>query len=78
MPSLLRAAWLRWKALAEAVGHFQARVLFGFLYFLVAGPFAIGLKLFSDPLQLKTDRVGSLWNDFRRQTLRLEDARRQF
>ncbi len=76
MPPWLRAAWQRWKRLAEKIGHFQAKLLFGLLYFLIVTPFALGVKLFSDPLGLK--QASPSWREFARQTRTLEDARKQF
>jgi hypothetical protein len=78
MRQFLRAAWQGWKRVAEKIGHFQARLLFGLLYFVVVTPFAVGLKLFSDPLRIKRKRTSSWWHEHPRQTLTLEDARRQF
>ncbi len=77
MPQFLRAAWQGWKRIAQVIGHFQAQVLFGLLYFVFVAPFAIGLKLFADPLQLHTKRKDSWWHTSPRQTLTLEDAHRQ-
>ncbi len=76
MPPWFRAAWHRWKRLAEKIGHFQAKLLFGLLYFLIVTPFALGVKLFSDPLGLK--QASPSWRNVSRQTLTLEDARKQF
>ena len=80
MRQFLRAAWQGWKRVAEKIGHFQARLLFGLLYFVVVAPFALGLKLFSDPLRIKKSRDASRsrWHEHPRQTLTLEDAHRQF
>jgi len=78
MRQFLRAAWSGWKRVAEKIGHFQARLLFGLLYFVVVAPFALGLKLFSDPLGIKRKRSLSWWHEHPRQTLTLEDAHRQF
>lgn len=77
MPQFLRAAWQGWKRIAQVIGHFQAQVLFGFLYFVFVAPFAIGLKLFGDPLQIKGPRRTTWWHASPRQTLTLEDAQRQ-
>jgi hypothetical protein len=77
MRQFFRSAWQQWKVLAEKIGHFQAKVIFGFLYFVLVAPFALGVKIFSDPLQLRpTDHP--TWRSFARQTSTLEDARRQF
>lgn len=76
MLRLLKVSWQRWKVLAEKIGHFQARVLFALLYFLLVTPFALGVKIFADPLQMK--KKAEKWGNFHRQTLTLEDARKQF
>jgi len=49
---LLRAAWAAWKVIGRKVGDFQARLLLSLFYYLVLGPFALGVRMFSDPLGL--------------------------
>ena len=78
MPRFFRVAWQHWKVIAEAIAHVQARLIFGLLYFLVVTPFALAVKIFSDPLQLRPTEHGTHWRDMSRQTVRLDDARRQF
>jgi hypothetical protein len=78
MRHFLRAAWQGWKRIAEKIGRFQAKVLWGLLYFVVVAPFALGLKLFADPLRIKKRPSQSWWLEKPRQTLTLEDAHRQF
>lgn len=78
MRQLLKVVWRRWKVIAEKIGHFQARVLFAVLYFVVVTPFALGVKLFADPLRIKQRDAAPRWTDFQRQTVTLEDARKQF
>jgi len=78
MRQFLRAAWQGWKRIAEKIGRFQAKVLWGLLYFVVVAPFALGLKLFADPLRIKKRPSQSWWLEKPRQTLTLEDAHRQF
>lgn len=73
----LRTAWQAWKRIAQKIAHFQSLVLFGLLYFLLVAPFAIGLKVFSDPLRIKQKSAPSWWREHPRQTLTLEDAHRQ-
>jgi hypothetical protein len=60
----LKALWRWWKSAAHKIGDFQARVILAIFYFLVLGPFALGVKFLSDPLQLKSrkgwlDRLNS-------------------
>lgn len=56
----LAEVWEKWKVLARRIGDFQARVLLSIFYFVVLAPFALGFKLFSDPLRLRP-LTGSLW-----------------
>ena len=74
----LRAAWQAWKRIAEKIGHFQAKLLWGILYFLIVAPIALVLKAVSDPLHMKQKSAPSWWRPEPRQTLTLEDAHRQF
>lgn len=77
MREALRAAWARWKAFAEVVAHVQAKILLTVLYFLIFAPFALIVRFWTDPLDLR--RVAtSRWRLLERQTLTLGDARRQF
>lgn len=48
-----KVLWQRWKVVARKIGDFQARLILGALYFVIIAPFALGLKIFADPLQLK-------------------------
>jgi|RhiMetdeSRZDD1v2_1073273.scaffolds.fasta_scaffold131966_2 hypothetical protein len=43
----------RWKVAAHTFGNFQARLLLNIFYFLVLTPFALGVKMFSDPLRIR-------------------------
>ena len=50
--SLLKTLWEHWKVIAHRIGHFQTRLLLLIFYYVVATPFALALKLLSDPLRL--------------------------
>ena len=78
MRQFAHRAWQAWKRIAEKIGHFQARLLWGFLYFVLVAPFALGLKVLADPLRIKKRSSPSWWLEHPRQTLTLEEARRQF
>ena len=49
----LRALLRAWKRLGHKIANFQARLLLTLFYFVALTPFALRVKLFSDPLQLK-------------------------
>jgi hypothetical protein len=57
MKQIMRTLWSRWKAVAHWIGNFQARTILFVFYYVVLGPFAIGLKLWSDPLRLRPTSV---------------------
>lgn len=78
MRNASRAAWERWKGVAEKIAHSQTRFIFAFLYFTIVAPFAIGLRIASDPLKLKHPEGETFWHPMKRQTVSLEDAHRQF
>jgi hypothetical protein len=74
----LTSTWAAWKSFRHTFGALQGRVLLTLFYFIVVGPFAIGLKVLSDPLRLKPPGSGH-WTD--RPDLRegaARQARRQF
>jgi hypothetical protein len=53
MKQVFTALFARWKVVAHKIGEFQSRLLLSFFYFVFLAPFAVGLKIFSDPLQIK-------------------------
>ena len=70
--------WDSWKAIARRVGDVQARILLAVFYFVVLAPFALVVRLTSDPLATGPrtrrgwqQRVESAGTD-------LERARQQF
>jgi len=54
------SSWERWKALAARAATFQARVLLTVFYWVVVTPFALVLRAFSDPLEIR-DPNGGRW-----------------
>lgn len=49
----LKTLWEKWKVIAHKIGDFQARVLLSIFYFVVFGPFAVGLRILSNPLRIR-------------------------
>ena len=49
---ILKLVWARWKVIAHAIGDVQARIILSVFYFAVVGPFALMVRLSSDPLRL--------------------------
>lgn len=77
MTTLAGRLWRRWKRIAEVIGSIQASFLLTIFYFVIVAPFALGVRLFSDPLRIKTRPLGSAWvhRDFRIPSL--DEGRKQ-
>jgi hypothetical protein len=57
-PGALRRLFEAWKRLGRRLATFQARVLLTLFYFVVLAPFALVLRLTSDPLALRRGAAG--------------------
>lgn len=73
---ILAKAWQRWKIINKAVGHLHSQAITILFYFTILVPFAIGVRLFSDPLRMRT--AGPSWLKREPVASDLDSARRQF
>jgi hypothetical protein len=67
-----------WKEIASYIGDFQARLLLTVFYFTIVTPFALLVRLFSDPLRVRHPETYSGWTKRGGRETNLEAARRQF
>ncbi len=74
----LKRAWQAWMHFAQCMGNFQSRVMLTLFYFVIVTPFAILLKVFGDPLHLKSRSQPSFWLSRSTSETDLENARNQF
>ena len=74
---ILRRLWEVWKPFGRFVGNQIARVLLSVFHFTILVPYGLGVRLFSDPLQVKT-RPSSLWRQRSSGDQSLAEAGRQF
>lgn len=51
--SFFRKIWEGWKKIARKIGDFNARVILTIFYLLLLMPFALLVKAFTDPLEIK-------------------------
>jgi len=58
------------------MGDFVARIFMTMFYFTIAIPFGIGVRLFKDPLRLKSQQTGWLKREEREDTI--ESARQLY
>lgn len=69
--------WQGWKAFGHFLGNLIARVVLTVFYFTVFVPFALGVRLFSDPLQIKSTPA-KLWQSRTTGDQTLEEVLRQY
>lgn len=71
-----RIAWNRWKIIGEAFGDFQARLFAVLFYSTIFVPFALGVRLFSDPLRVR--KPPAAWVERAPVGHSVDEAQRQF
>lgn len=71
-------AWETWKRFALEMGNYQGRVLMALFYFAIVTPFAVLLRIFSDPLNVRDVPDQSSWMPRSDGGTTIEQARRQF
>jgi len=74
----LRTIWEKWKQIGQVIGDFIARIVLSLFYFTIFVPFALGIRLFGNPLGVKGKRNLARWIDRKTRDLVLDDGRRQF
>jgi hypothetical protein len=69
--------WQGWKAFGHFLGNLLARVVLTVFYFTVFVPFALGVRLFGDPLQIKSTPT-KLWQSRTTGDQTLKEVMRQY
>lgn len=77
MVNFFKKVWAAWKRVGQFIGDIIGRVVLTALYFTVVLPFAVGLRLTSDPLAIKPVTTESFWRSRPEFKDSLEEARRQ-
>ncbi len=75
---MLKALWKGWLVVAKKIGQFQSRIILALVYFVVIAPFALGVRLFSDPLRLRGTPSWHWLPRDSQSTPSLDSARQQF
>ena len=50
---MFKTLWRGWLVVSRKIGYFQSQLLLALIYFVVIAPFALAVRLFSDPLRLR-------------------------
>ncbi len=74
---LIKDFWHGWKAFGQFMGDWLARLVLTIFYFTILVPFGLGVRLFSDPLHIKTV-PDTLWRPRSTGDQTLEDTLRQY
>jgi hypothetical protein len=74
---MLKRLWIGWRAAAKKIGYFQSQAVLTLMYFTAMAPFAIAVRVFTDPLRL---REAPLWRSLPpgAQAHVLDSVRQQF
>jgi hypothetical protein len=75
--ALTKDFWHGWKAFGQFLGDWLARVVLTIFYFSVLIPFGVGVRLFGDPLHIKSI-PDELWRSRQTGDQTLEETMRQF
>ena len=73
----LRKGWHAWKRIGQFMGDLLGRLVLTVFYFTLFMPFALGVRLFGDPLAIRPE-VRAKWVERTTHDLTLEDSRRLF
>jgi len=76
--NLFKKLWHSWKDFSQRMGNFQSRIILSLFFFIFVSPFALAVKIFSDPLSIKHQRSTSQWLPKKEIKNELEQYRRQF
>jgi len=74
----IKKLWQSWKNFSKKMGSFQNRIIFSLFYFIFVTPFALAVKMFSEPLKIKHQSSKSHWLSKKEIKNDLEEYRRQF
>lgn len=76
--TFIKRLWAGWKEIAEYIGDFQSRLILTLFYFTILVPFGIIVRLFTDPLHIKSKKITTGWTKHEPVSAELSDAQRQF
>ena len=74
----LQRLWQRWLDFSNRMGNFQSRIVLSLFFFILVSPFALGVKILSDPLGIKYPTDESHWGPMVRTENNLKRFRRQY
>lgn len=76
--NIFKRIWQSWNDFSKRMGAFQSRIILSLFFFTLVSPFALAVRMLSDPLRLKYRRLTSWWISKKETKNELEQFRRQF
>lgn len=76
--NLIKRLWQRWEDFSKRMGSFQSRIILSLFFFIFITPFGLGVRIFSDPLNIKWGVRKSYWLTKKSIKVDEEQLRRQF
>ncbi len=76
--NLFKKLWQSWKDFSKRIGSFQSRIILSLFFFIFILPFAIALKMISDPLRIKQQSSKSYWLTKKETKIDMEQYKKQF
>lgn len=76
--NLFKKLWQSWGSFSKRMGDFQSRIFLSMFFFIVVSPFALAVKMFSDPLRIRYRGNESHWLSKMTTKIDLEQSRKQF
>jgi hypothetical protein len=73
----IKKVWSYWKRFGQFIGDLIGRVFLTVFYFTLFMPFALGVRLWGDPLAIRPSH-GKKWLERSTHDLTLKDSRRLF
>jgi len=74
----IKKLWHTWNNFSKRMGSFQSRIILSLFFFILVSPFALAVKMFSDPLNIKHQTTKSHWLPKEEIPTDLERYKRQF
>lgn len=76
--NLFKKLWQSWGNFSKRRGSFQSRIILSLFFFIFVTPFALGVKIFSNPLNIKYQNSKSHWLPKKNIKMSIKKFRRQF
>ena len=75
---MLKSIWKIYKPIAQTIGNFMGQLIMTIFYLIILLPLGLIMRLFSDPLNIKTSARKSNFGNWEHPKQNLEGAKKQY